>query len=111
MGDVDTKIRRITRAGTNVFEELKVPEPQAKILHETVQREIAMRLQLKAKLMNELSDWMLQTHLKQAEAAKLLMISRPRVSDVVNKKAAKFSIDTLLEMLSRAGKRIEITVR
>jgi len=43
-------------------------------------------------------------HLKQAEAAEILMVSRPRVSDVVNKKTAKFTIDTLVEMLSRVGK-------
>ena len=29
------------------------------------------------------------------------MVSRPRVSDVVNKKTAEFTIDTLVEMLSR----------
>ncbi len=32
------------------------------------------------------------------------MVSRPRVSDVVNKKISKFTIDTLVEMLSRIGK-------
>jgi predicted XRE-type DNA-binding protein len=42
--------------------------------------------------------------LKQAEAAGILMVSRPRVSDVVNTKTAKFTIDTLVEMLSRVGK-------
>jgi predicted XRE-type DNA-binding protein len=32
------------------------------------------------------------------------VVSRPRVSDVVNKKTAKFTFDTLVEMLSRVGK-------
>ena len=32
------------------------------------------------------------------------MVTRPRVSDVVNKKTAKFTIDTLVEMPSRVGK-------
>ena len=54
--------------------------------------------------MEELSVWIAKHHLKQAEAAGILMVSRPRVSDVVNKKTAKFTIDTLVEMLSRVGK-------
>ena len=45
--------------------------------------------------MEELSVWIAKHHLKQAEAAEILMVSRPRVSDVVNKKTAKFTIDTL----------------
>ena len=47
---------------------------------------------------------------KQAEAAGILMVSRPRVSDVVNRKTAKFTIDTLVEMLSRAGKPVKLAV-
>jgi predicted XRE-type DNA-binding protein len=38
------------------------------------------------------------------------MISRPRVSDVVNKKTAKFTIDTLVEMLSRVGKPFRLGI-
>ena len=49
-------------------------------------------------------------HLKQAEAAEILMVSRPRVSDVVNKKTAKFTIDTLVEMLSRVGKPVKLAI-
>ena len=45
-----------------------------------------------------------------AEAAEILMVSRPRVSDVVNKKTAKFTIDTLVEMLSRVGKPVKLAI-
>ena len=38
------------------------------------------------------------------------MVSRPRVSDVVNQKTAKFTIDTLVEMLSRVGKSVRLAV-
>lgn len=60
--------------------------------------------------MEELAGWIPEHHLKQAEAAQILMVSRPRVSDVVNKKTAKFSIDTLVEMLSRVGKPVTLAV-
>jgi predicted XRE-type DNA-binding protein len=54
--------------------------------------------------------WIEQHHLKQSEAAEILMVSRPRVSDVVNKKTAKFTIDTLVEMMSRIGKPVTLAV-
>lgn len=48
--------------------------------------------------------------MKQAEVAEMLHISRPRVSDVVNKKVNKFTIDALVNMLIRIGKPVQITV-
>lgn len=65
---------------------------------------------LKEQLMDELSNWIVDNHLKQAEAAEILMISRPRVSDLVNKKISKFTIDALVDMLSRVGKPVRLTV-
>jgi len=65
---------------------------------------------LKRQLMEELSAWIRKHHLKQAQAAEILMVSRPRVSDVVNKKTAKFTIDTLVEMLSRVGKPVKLAI-
>jgi predicted XRE-type DNA-binding protein len=38
------------------------------------------------------------------------MVSRPRVSDVMNRKTAKFSIDTLVELLSRVGKPVKLAI-
>jgi predicted XRE-type DNA-binding protein len=65
---------------------------------------------LHRQLMEELSVWIAKHHLKQAQAAGILMVSRPRVSDVVNKKTAKFTIDTPVEMLSRAGKPVKLAI-
>ncbi|WP_139380975.1 helix-turn-helix domain-containing protein, partial [Salmonella enterica] len=48
--------------------------------------------------------------LKQAEVATVLHISRPRVSDIVNKKCSKFTIDALVNMLSRIGKPVRVMV-
>jgi len=60
--------------------------------------------------MAELAAWIEQHHLKQAEAAEILRVSRPRVSDVVNRKTAKFTIDTLVKMLSRIGKPVRLAI-
>jgi predicted XRE-type DNA-binding protein len=67
-------------------------------------------LNIKEQLMTELSTWIEQHHLKQSEAAEILMVSRPRVSDVVNKKTARFTIDTLAEMMSRVGKPVTLAI-
>jgi predicted XRE-type DNA-binding protein len=57
--------------------------------------------------MDELSTWIAKHDLKQADAAEVLMVSRPHVSDVVT---AKFTIDTLVEMLSRVGKPVRLSI-
>jgi hypothetical protein len=41
----------------------------------------------------------------------MVMVSRPRLSDVVNQKTAKFTIDTLVEMLNRVGKPVRLALR
>jgi predicted XRE-type DNA-binding protein len=46
----------------------------------------------------------------QDELSRVLKISRPRVSDLARRQLAKFSIDTLVDLLLRAGKHVEIRV-
>ena len=48
--------------------------------------------------------------MEQADAAQILMVSRPRVSDIVNGKTGKFTIDALVEMLSRVGKAVSLEI-
>ena len=60
--------------------------------------------------MGELVSWIKDSHLKQGEAAEILHVTRPRVSDVVNKKAGKFTIDALVDMLARIGKSVRVLI-
>jgi predicted XRE-type DNA-binding protein len=107
---VDTKIRHVTKPGANIFLELGFPPDEAKRLQAASRKRIDDSRRLKQQLMEELAGWIAKHHLKQSEAAEILMVSRPRVSDVVNKKIAKFTIDTLVEMLSRVGKPVRLAV-
>lgn len=75
-----------------------------------VDTEIRQVTKTDANLFLELAGWIELHHLKQAEVADILMVSRPRVSDVVNKKTAKFTIETLVEMLSRVGKPVRLEI-
>lgn len=105
---IDTEVRHITKPGANLFLELGFAPEEAKRLHAASRKSINDTLFLKQQLMDELATWIAEHHLKQAEAAQILMVSRPRVSDVVNKKTAKFTIDTLVGMLSLVGKPVKL---
>ena len=107
---VDTEIRHVTKAGANLFLELGFDPEEAARLQAASKEQINHTRLLKQQLMAELSSWIDEHQLKQAEAAEVLMISRPRVSDVVNKKTSKFTIDSLVEMLSRIGKPVALSV-
>jgi transcriptional regulator with XRE-family HTH domain len=45
-----------------------------------------------------------------AEAAKLLGVTQPRISNLVRGRIDLFSIDTLIEMLARAGVHVDIVL-
>jgi predicted XRE-type DNA-binding protein len=106
----DIAIRHVTKPGANVFLELGFAPAEAHRLQAASNKQINDAQLLKQQLMQELSDWISEHRLKQAEAAEILMVSRPRVSDVVNKKTAKFTIDALVDMLSRIGKTVTLAV-
>jgi predicted XRE-type DNA-binding protein len=107
---IDTQIGHVTKRGANIFLELGFSPTEATRLHAASQKQINDTRALKQQLMKELSSWIGENNLKQAEAAEILMVSRPRVSDVVNKKTAKFTVDTLVEMLSSIGKPVRLAV-
>jgi len=102
---IDTEIRHVTKAGANLFRELGFSAAEAKRLHDASRKQIDDTQRLKRQLMVELSNWIDEDRLKQADAALVL-----RVSDVVNQKAAKFSIDTLVDMLNRVGKPVTLAI-
>ena len=107
--NIDTEVRHITKAGSNIFLELGFSPEEAKRLLAESKQQINDTQLLKEQLMAELASWMEENHLKQTEAAEILMVSRPRVSDVVNKKTSKFTIDALVGMLSRVGKPVTLS--
>src|SRR5438132_10781542 len=107
---IDTKSRHRTRAGGNVFLDLGFPPREAKRLLAHADAQIDESIRLKQQLMDEIAEWMKQASVTQAVAAEVLHVTRPRVSDVVNHKVEKFTIDALVDMLSRIGKRVRLAV-
>lgn len=106
----DVEIRHVTKPGANLFMELGFAPIEAKRLQAASRKQINDTRRLKEQLMTELAGWIAEHRMTQADAARVLMVSRPRVSDVVNKKTAKFTLDTLVDMLSRIGKPVRLAI-
>jgi predicted XRE-type DNA-binding protein len=106
----DEEIGHVTSADANIFEELGFDTDEAASLQAESDARIAIMIEIKESLMTEISNWISESHLKQAEAAEQLHVSRPRVSDVVNKKVSKFTVDTLIDMVQRTGKKVKVAV-
>lgn len=68
-------------------------------------------LRIRSHLMIALRDIISDRGLTQSQAAKLLGVSQPRISDLTRGHIDRFSIDALIEMLARAGYRVELTIK
>ncbi len=90
---------RFRKSSGNVFKDLGFAPEEAN------------HLRVRSQLMVELSGIIEDRGLTQAKAAKLLGVSQPRVSDLVRGKIERFSIDTLVEMLGRAGMEVQFTTK
>ena len=102
--------RHVTPATGNVFLDLGFPTREAAKLLRAADAAIDARRAIKLALMDTVARWIEGSELTQAEAATVLKVSRPRVSDIVNRKVAKFTIDALVELVARTGRRVSIAV-
>lgn len=71
----------------------------------------ARALERRANLMQLVQDKIEKGKWSQPEVAKMLGITRPRVSDLMRGKLSKFSLDTLLTFVERMGDEVHIDVR
>ncbi len=90
-----TKLRR---SSGNVFRDLGFPAEEA------------ANLRIRAELMARLRKLIEARRLTQAEAAELLGVSQPRISDLFRGKIDLFSIDTLVTMLGRTGAHVSLVI-
>lgn len=70
----------------------------------------AENMKLRSALMMALKDQISRTNLSQAEAAKLLGVTQPRISDLMRGKIDLFSLDTLVNMIGAAGLHVEMRI-
>ncbi len=90
---------RVRKSTGNVFRDLGFGAAEAE------------NLRVRSLLMIRIEKLIASRGWTQSEAAKALGVSQPRISDLVRGKFDKFSADTLIEMLGRAGVEVTITTR
>jgi predicted XRE-type DNA-binding protein len=89
----------MTRSTGNVFRDLGFPPDEAE------------HLRIRSDLLIQLQKAIRSQGLRQVEAAKLLAVTQPRVSDLMRGRLDLFSVDTLIDMLARLGIRVTVVCR
>jgi predicted XRE-type DNA-binding protein len=70
----------------------------------------AENMKLRSALITALKDHIARTGLSQSEAAKLLGVTQPRISDLMRVKIDLFGLDTLVNMIGTAGLHVEMRI-
>lgn len=86
----------IFESGGNVFADLDLEPAEAIILH------------MRARLMSDLRLFIQSSGMTQTEAAEKLGIAQSRVSDLVRGKWEKFSLEMLVTLEARAGRKVTL---
>jgi len=87
----------ITRGSTNVFEDLGYPD--------------AAERQAKLRLAYTLNQILEARSLSQAEAARVLSVTQPKVSALRHYKLTGFSVERLMNLLTALDQDVEIVIR
>lgn len=82
----------------SVFDDLGFDENEAK------------NLKIRALLMREIESEIKKRNLTQAQAAKILDISQPRINNLLNGKIHLFTVDTLINIIDKLGKPVTLTI-
>jgi predicted XRE-type DNA-binding protein len=90
---------RVTSSTGNVFRDLGFSKQESE------------HLLVRADLLIQVQKAIESKRLKQAEAAKILRVTQPRVSDLLRGRIDLFSTDSLIDMLARLGVGVRIVVK
>ena len=73
--------------------------------------EEAESMKLRSRLMLAVQDRVAASGLAQAQTAKMLGVTQPRVSDLMRGRIDLFSVEALVDMLVHLGMRVEVKFR
>lgn len=71
----------------------------------------AANMKARAELMRAITEYIRTSGMTQAEAAKTLGVTQPRISDLMRGKVDIFSLDTLVNMLAAAEIQLELRLK
>ncbi len=87
---------QVVESSGNVFADLGFDSAEASIL------------QMRSTLMNDLRSYIESNNLTQVEAAERLGIAQSRVSDLTRGKWEKFSLEMLITLEARVGRKVSL---
>jgi len=93
------KAIRVTPSSGNVFRDIGFS------------KEESARLLIRADLLIEVQRAIASRRLKRADAAIILRVTQPRVSDLLRGRLDLFSTDSLIDMLARLGIGVRLVVK
>ena len=100
------------RVGVDMSERLKHSRSTGHIFrHLGFSKTEAENLRLRAELMMRIEDYCRHGHMTQAQAAKLLGLTQPRLNALLKGKIDLFSLDALVAVANRAGLSVRLVVR
>jgi predicted XRE-type DNA-binding protein len=70
----------------------------------------AENMRLRSQLMMALKDHIARAEMSQSQAARLLGVTQPRISDLMRGKIELFGLDTLVNMVGAAGLHVEMRI-
>lgn len=73
------------------------------VFHDLYDPDQAAEMEIRSTLMIGLSQWLAQSDMTQAAAAKVLGLTQARVSDIKRGAISRFSLDLLVRLAARAG--------
>ena len=71
----------------------------------------AAHMRARSSLMSAIIRHIERNGLTQAQAARMLGVTQPRISDLMRGKIDLFSLDTLVNMLAAAGLKVEMKLK
>lgn len=90
---------KVSPSSGNVFRDLGFSDEEAE------------HLKIRSDLMIQLQKVIASRGLKQAQAAKILRVTQPRVSDLLRGRIDLFSTDALIDMLARLGIQVNVILK
>jgi predicted XRE-type DNA-binding protein len=71
----------------------------------------AASMKARSALMIELQEYIKTSGMTQRQAADLFGVTQPRISDLVRGKIGLFSIESLMDMATAAGMKVEVRLK
>ncbi len=71
----------------------------------------AASMKMRSELLIVLQEYLKRSGLTQVKAAKLLGVTQPRVSDLMRGKIDLFSLESLVDMITSIGLKVEVNIK